>query len=253
MSPFYLITRARTNGEAWGRGELQYIIAPQESDSSSVDVTPSTVSSYAYTALAMLLYWFLVALMVITHARSQSCNKPDYALANVDECQHYYHLLETVLLKESNNMYKLQLAFFPNGDARVVNQVEVDLSLTVPDWYYSYMYNQICGPARDYGQRTFYSWDRSWSNSYTWRGGSSLAVIAARVLLTAAMYEGVIWLAYESNRRVVKDTLFHSGAVYQQDTSGGHVDLTLDLGTNLSCNPDSKSRYTNIRGKRAWK
>ncbi len=41
MSPFYLITRARTNGEAWGRGELQYIIAPQESNSSSVDVAPS--------------------------------------------------------------------------------------------------------------------------------------------------------------------------------------------------------------------
>ncbi len=33
----------------------------------------ATVSSDAYTALDMLLYWFLVALMVITHARSQWC------------------------------------------------------------------------------------------------------------------------------------------------------------------------------------
>ncbi len=162
----------------------------------------------------MLLYWFLVALMVITHARSQWCS--------VDECPYYYDLLETALLKDSSNIYKLKLAFFPNGDARVVNEVLVNLVLTA-----TVNSSDIC-PGGD-GHPTFDRWGE-WSNSYTWRGGSSLADIAVRVLRTATMYEGSIWLAYG-----------YSGAVYQQDTSGGHVDLTLDLGTNLSCNPDSKS------------
>ncbi len=123
----------------------------------------------------------------------------------------------------------MQLAFFPNGDARVVNEVQVYLSLTA-----TVNSSDICGPGDFYyyaDQPTFY-WDGSWGNIYTWRGGSSLAVIASDVLLTATMYEGIIWLAY-----------VYCGAVYQQDTNVGdyYVDLTLDLGTNLSCNPDSKS------------
>ncbi len=197
-------------------------------------MAPPTVSSYAYTALAMLLYWFLVALMVITHAGSQSYNETVDGVPcifdNVDECQYYYDLLESALLKDSNNIYKLRLAFFPtDGDSRVVNEVQVDLELsTTAD-----LYDIGCNDFND--NPTFYR-GQVWSDSYTWRSGSSLAVhvtgIAASVLFTATLYEGIIVLAYSYF------PYYMYVAVYQQDTSGGYVYLKLDLGTTLSCNPD---------------
>ena len=79
----------------------------------------------------MMSYLVVFATLTVLIA-SSSCDsycEGELALINTDECSYYYDLLENALLKNgSDNVYRLQRAFFPpNGDT----PSEVDILVTI--------------------------------------------------------------------------------------------------------------------------
>ncbi len=82
---------------------------------------------------AMLLYWLLVALSALAPAVSRSaCTDPECKALNDVDDPYYYNLLESALLNDSSNLYKLQRALFPtSGNPRVAKGVRVHLELLV--------------------------------------------------------------------------------------------------------------------------
>ena len=67
----------------------------------------------------MYLVVFATLTVLIASSSCDSDCEGEQALkhCNTDECSYYYDLLENALLNGSDNLYRLQQAFFPpNGD-----------------------------------------------------------------------------------------------------------------------------------------
>ncbi len=185
---------------------------------------------------AMLLYWLLVALSAlapaVSHAQS-ACTDPECEKLNDRNDPYYYDLLETALLNDSSNLYKLQRVLFPtSGNPRVANKVYVDLNLVV-----NRLEDDLCSEGRN---PTFDEWN-TWYRWYAWRahvqvqGESSLDAIADRVLSTATMHEGIIALAKAfGTRHTDVDQYFDE---YYEDFRDHSTYLTIRL-DYLKCNPE---------------
>ncbi len=209
------------------------------------------VSSISIARTIMLLYWFtlvLAALVVVAPARSQdSCQEYLYAKFDVICSGYYYSLLESALVNNSDNLYRLQRAFFPvSGDSWGVSAFDVELNIRTVD----VVGTETCG--QDKGAPTFcsipYLYPDNLSDAkcelpcsgscsfwkvYTWRRPASrLETIASQVLLTAARFEGLIAVMQH----------FKVSGLLPRDALEPWPTATLNFRLpRLTCNPDVKS------------
>ncbi len=182
----------------------------------------------------MFLYWLLVALSAlapaVSHAQSV-CTDPECEKLNDRNDPYYYNLLETALLNDSSNLYKLQRTLFPTrGDPRVANKVHVFLNITV-----NRLENNFCEWSSS--EKLTLNNKHWWYRSYTWHAQdeSSLDAIADRVLSTATMHAGIIALAkaFGTSRHTYLDQYFK----YFDELWQHSVFLAIRL-DYLKCNPE---------------
>ena len=99
----------------------------------------------------LVVFATLTVLIASSSCDSDCEGEQALIIINTDECSYYYDLLENALLNDSDNVYRLQRAFFPpNGDTP--SEVDIGVTIIVGEIVSGGSCDDYCSPSFSYGE-----------------------------------------------------------------------------------------------------
>ena len=186
-------------------------------------------------SLLAALAVFATVLIAISSCDSDC--EGEEALINANECSYYYNLLENALLNDSNNVYRLQQAFFPLS-GETPPEVYFQVTITIGG-----ILNKSCSDV-PVGGMTF---DPRYNNSYgdfvdrlLWRGGLDVYELEARTY-----FEPIVSLI-----TLLPDIIHSQDPLARPDHIVSYIELKLDQ--RLPCNPRRDTTADTLANLTSW-
>ena len=183
----------------------------------------------------LVVFATLTVLIASSSCDSDCEGEQALIIINTDECSYYYDLLENALLNDSDNVYRLQRAFFPpNGDTP--SEVDIGVTIIVGEIVSGGSCDDDCSPSFSYGE---YGTGMEWTQV---SGDLDNSLVIITDIIFSFAFEPVIFLTFQY-------LSFYYDVDGYDDSNYCDIELELD---QLPCNPCSDTTYDTLAHIMTW-